>query len=445
MPVDPVRDAAIDVLIRVVEKNAHIAQALDRTLTRKAGKLSGRGRRFLTHLVYGTTRHALLCDEVLTPLLHQPLEKLPLAIRLVLRMGVFQALFCGNVTFPSMVHTSVDLAKKRGHAGTARLVNAVLKRVPQTLEQVSLPDTKHAPAEYLSLRYSMPRWLVDRWLGEFGFETTESICEASSTEAPRMLRTNTALTTRDELQATFKKSNISSTAIEEIPEALTLGDAPVPFTSKAFQHGLFFVQDPASMLPANLLEPQPGETVLDLCGAPGGKTTHISQLTQGKAQIFCNDASPKKFRRVRENIQRLRAQGIQCVASDGRRPPFRQAFDRVLLDAPCSGLGTLRRRPDLKWRLHEQDIPRLATLQQALLRSAIEVCKNGGLVVYSVCTFTPEETGEVITSVLGDGTVAFEDGPEWLRPWKTDTGQYRILPGQSALDGYYLTRLRKIS
>ena len=445
MPVDPVRDAAIDVLIRVTEKNAHIAHALDRTLTRRAGRLSGRGRRFLTHLVYGTTRHALLCDEVLVPLLHQPLEKLPLAIRLVLRMGVYQALFCDNVTFPSMVHTSVDLAKKRGHAGTARLVNAVLKRVPQTLEQVSLPDREQAPAEYLSVRYSMPKWLVDRWLGEFGFEAAESICAASSTEAPRTLRTNTALTTRDELQATFKKSGIPSTAIEEIPEALTLGDAPVPITSKAFQRGLFFVQDPASMLPANLLEPKPGETVLDLCGAPGGKTTHISELSQGEARVICNDAGPKKFRRVQENIYRLQTQGVHCVASDGLHPPFRQVFDRVLLDAPCSGLGTLRRRPDIKWRLQEEDIQRLAALQRALLRSAIEVCKNGGLVVYSVCTFTPEETGEVIASVLGDGTVAFEDGPEWLKPWKTDRGQYGILPGQSALDGYYLARLRKIS
>ena len=195
MPVDPVRDAAIDVLIRVTEKGAHIAHAVDRTLTRKAGRLSGRGRRFLTHLVYGTTRHALLCDEVIAPLLHQPLEKLPLAIRLILRMGVYQALFSDNVTFPSMVHTSVDLAKKRGHAGTARLVNAVLKRVPQTLEQVSLPDRTEAPAAYLSVRYSMPRWLVDRWLGEFGFEAAESICTASSTPAsPTASSTGTSST-----------------------------------------------------------------------------------------------------------------------------------------------------------------------------------------------------------------------------------------------------------
>ena len=147
MPVDLVRDSAIDVLLRIANKDAHIAQALDRTLKRKEGRLSGRGRRFLTHLVYGTTRHALLCDEIIVPLLRQSIEKLPLPIRLILRMGVFQALFCGNVTFPSMVHTSVDLAKKRGHIGTARLVNAVLKRVPQSLEEGSLPDKAQAPAE----------------------------------------------------------------------------------------------------------------------------------------------------------------------------------------------------------------------------------------------------------------------------------------------------------
>ena len=445
MPVDLVRDSAIDVLLRIANKDAHIAQALDRTLKRKEGRLSGRGRRFLTHLVYGTTRHALLCDEIIVPLLRQSIEKLPLPIRLILRMGVFQALFCGNVTFPSMVHTSVDLAKKRGHIGTARLVNAVLKRVPQSLEEVSLPDKAQAPAEYLSVRYSMPPWLIERWLKEFDLELSETICAASDMEAPRCIRTNTMLTSRDELQATFNKRGVASLPFAQVPEALDLGDLPVPLKSKAFQAGLFFVQDPASMLPPNLLEPQPGDWVLDLCGAPGGKTTHITQLTQGEARVVCNDLSPHKFRRVRENVQRLQTPGVYCVASDGARPPFRPIFDRVLLDAPCSGLGTLRRRPDLKWRLRESDIPRLAALQQTLLRSAIEVCKNGGLVVYSVCTFTPEETGEVVDSVLGDGTVAFEDGPEWLRPWKTDRGQYRILPGQSALDGYYLTRLRKIS
>lgn len=445
MPVDIVRDSALDTLTRIFEKDAHIAQAIDRTLQRKSGRLSGRGRRFLTHLVYGTTRHTILADHVLKPLLHGPMEKLPFPILLILRMGVFQSLFCRNVTFPAMVHTSVDLAKKRGHAGTARLVNAVLKRVPETLDAVSLPGKSSEPADFLSVRYSMPRWIIDRWLKEFTFDDTESICEALGTEAPSIIRANTLLTTRGDLQRTLEKTGVPSTPHPSLPEALDLLDSPVPLRSKAFQRGLFFIQDPSSMLPPHLLEPKPGEKILDMCAAPGGKTTHMAQLTEGKAHIFCNDLRPQKFYRVYENIDRLQIPHIHCLISDATHPPFQPDFDRVLLDAPCSGLGTLRRRPDIKLRLTPRGISTLASFQRRLLRSAIELCKNGGLIVYSVCTFTPEETEEVIATVMGDAPAVFEDGPEWLDPWKIDDGRYRILPGPDAMDGYYLARLRKDS
>ena len=167
---------------------------------------------------------------------------------------------------------------------------------------------------------------------------------------------------------------------------LDLGESAIPIRGKAFQRGLFFIQDAASMLPPNLLEPKPGERVLDLCGAPGGKTTHIAALTRGEARVICNDSARHKFHRVMENIEGLQTPGVFCLASDALLPPFGQHFDRVLLDAPCSGLGTLRRRPDIKWRIIPERISRLAELQLALLRSAIQVCKNGGRVVYSVCT-----------------------------------------------------------
>ncbi|MCP4644771.1 MAG: 16S rRNA (cytosine(967)-C(5))-methyltransferase RsmB, partial [bacterium] len=181
MPVDAVRDGAIDVILRVFEKNAYLDVSLDKTLRRK--KLKERGRRFLTHLAYGTVRHRLLSDHILTPLLHQPLEKLPKPILAVLRMGAFQALFCNQVTFPAMVHTSVDLAKKRGHAGTARLVNAVLKRVPQSLDEVTLPDPEREPVRHLSVRYSLPVWLVEQWHADFGADRARAMCEASDVPA----------------------------------------------------------------------------------------------------------------------------------------------------------------------------------------------------------------------------------------------------------------------
>lgn len=444
MPVDPVRDAAIDVLLRVFERDAHLDEALDTTLRRKTN-LGERGRRFLTQLVYGTVRHKLLGEYIIRPLLRQPFEDLPAPIRAILRMAVFQTLFCEQVTYPAMVHTSVELAKKRGHAGTARLVNAVLRRVPVTLDAVGLPERSGDPAAYLSTRHSMPRWLIDRWLTQFGFADAERLCAALNTHAPAAIRVNTAKASRDEVMRYLLKAGFQVTHATPIPEELTLPDAGRLLHSKWFQRGYFILQDPAAMLVAHLMEPQPGEKILDMCAAPGGKTTHLAQLAGLSARICAMDVTSSKLARIRENSARLELPGIVTVGGDGLAPPFSGAFDRVLLDAPCSGLGTLRRHPDLKWRMTAETIGRLAMVQRALLRSAITLCKNGGLVVYAVCTFSPEETIDVVNAALAEGAVEAEDGPAWLQPWRVTKGQYRTLPQDAALDGFFLMRFRKRS
>ncbi len=443
MPVDIVRDTAVDVLLRVFTKDAHIADAIDRSLRRKAGRLSPRGRRFMTQLVYGTTRHALLADHILRPLLHQSLDKLPVPILLILRMGVFQSLFLDSVTFPAMVHTSVDLAKKHGHVGTARLVNAVLKRVPQSVDEVVLPAD---PQQRISIRYSIPPWLVENWTKEYGIDGAEKLCAVSNQEAPRTLRVNTLRTTPGDLIKRLEKNGILTEPVSAVPEALRILDGPLPTDTKAFIEGLFYIQDPASMLPALLLDPKPGERILDLCAAPGGKATHLAALAGGNARVVAADLEARRLLRVQENAERLQVPGISPLCADANRPPFAPGcFTAVLLDAPCTGLGTLRRRPDLKWRVKPGDPARLAEQQRALLRSAIALCENGGRVVYSVCTVTPEETAGVVEAIKGDGSVVCEDGPDRFNPWKKSPGQYLIPPDSPELDGYFLARLRKRS
>jgi 16S rRNA (cytosine967-C5)-methyltransferase len=414
--------------------------SLDRTLRRK--ELSDRGRRFLTQLVYGTVRHRVLCDYVLQPLLEQTLDKLPLPIHTILRMGIYQALFLNQVTFPAMVHTSVDLAKKRGHAGTARLVNAVLKRVPQSIEAVHLPP-REEPVQFLRIRYSMPRWIADAWVREYGFEQAEAMCQASDEPALATLRANTLRIAPEALAERLAKTGYVTEKRTPIPEELTILDGPPPARSKLFQEGLFFIQDPASMLPPHLLEPQPGDRVLDMSAAPGGKTTHIAQLSGNRARIVAMDANEHKLELVRENAERLGAEGIDCLCGNGEQPPLAPGFDRILVDAPCSGLGTLRRHPDLKWRVKSTDPAELAAIQLRLLRSALALCENGGVIVYSVCTFTKTETEEVVDAVLKDGSAAPDEGPEWLAQWKIRPGMYRVLPEKGGLDGFFLMRLRK--
>ncbi len=443
MPVDPVRDAAIDVLLRVFERGVYLDRSLDKTLRRK--RLGDRGRRFLTNLVYGTVRHRILIDHALKAICHQPLEKLPFPILTVLRMAVYQSLFVDQVTRPAMVHTSVDLAKRRGHAGTARLVNAVLRRAPQSLEDVKLPVRETDFAAFLGVRYSLPDWLVALWRAEYGDVTAEAIAAASGLEAPSCLRVNTLKTNAGELITSLAASGIAATKATVIPEEVTLASGRPPTRTKRFLEGHFMVQDAASMLPAHLLEPHAGERVLDLCAAPGGKTTHLAQLSRGRAHIVAMDRGRFRLDRVAENVARLELSGVSLLCGDGTRPPLRGGFNRVLVDAPCSGLGTLRRHPDLKWRITERDLGELAALQGALLRSARDLCENGGLIVYSVCTFTRQETCDVVADVLREGGLEAEDGPEFLDRWKTDRGQYQTLPSGEALDGFFLMRLRKAS
>ncbi|MBN2308724.1 MAG: RsmB/NOP family class I SAM-dependent RNA methyltransferase, partial [Candidatus Hydrogenedentes bacterium] len=213
--------------------------------------------------------------------------------------------------------------------------------------------------------------------------------------------------------------------------------------TKLFGNGRFFIQDPASMLPAHLLEPEAGDRILDLCAAPGGKTTHLAELARGKAAIVALDRHLWRAGLIVENAQRLATPGIMVACADGTQPPVLPGFDRVLVDAPCTGLGTLRRHPDLKWRVKREDPARLAETQRALLRSAVQLCKNAGVIVYSVCTLSSEETEGVVRSIVDEGAVVPEDGPEWLDQWKTETGKYRTRLDEGGLDGFFLTRLRK--
>lgn len=439
MPVDPVRDAAIDVLLRVFEKDAYVSNSLDRTLRRKQG-LSPRGKRFLTQLAYGTARHKLLCEHIVRPLLHQPFDKLPAPIQTILRMGVFQSLFCNQVTFPAMVHTSVDLAKKRGHAGTARLVNAILNRAPQSLDDVAFPE--RGTADFLSVRYSLAPWLAEHWIETYGYDEAPAFAEAADEEAPRVVRVNTRVTTAEKLVGDLAKADCAAAPHPDVPNALVLADPP-PTRGTLFRDGHFYIQDAASMLAPHLLEPQPGETVLDLCAAPGGKTTHLAELSE--ATIVALELHAHKIMPLLENQARLGHGNIRIVVADGKAPPFGSTFDRVLLDAPCTGLGTLRRHPELKWRVRAEDPARLADEQRDLLRSAASLCKIQGVLVYSVCTFTPEETQGVVEPILGELPLEAEDGPAWLNPWKIAPGTYRVLPRKGPLDGYFLMRFRKVS
>ncbi len=440
--VDVVRAGAINTFLRWEDTKLPIDECISRTLKRRG--YSTKGRKFFANLVYGTLRNMYLIDHIISQFCNRPLETLPKPIQYILRIAVYQLFFCHQVTKPAVVHTSVELARVFGHIGLARLVNAILRNIPENIDDIQLPHREEDEYQYLSIKYSIPLWILKEYEKNFGKDTLEEFCK-STTEVPYMaIRTNLTLITPEELQKRLLKIGIEAQHLTPVPEELSLPPTYLLIDCPLFKQGLYTVQDPASMLCVHALQPKPYEKIVDICSAPGTKATHIGEFTFSNAKVYALDIHSRRIFRVQENIRRLKLKNIFTLIGDGVSLPFPDdTFDKVLLDAPCSGLGTIRRNPDLKYNMNKESVIRLAILQKKLLNEAIRICKKHGTIVYSVCTFTEEETKKVVEPFITSKKVLPIDGPELLNQWKTTTGIYQTLPTKSLWDGFFLTILQK--
>jgi len=439
--VDIVRAAVINTLLRWETGKLPIDECISRTLKRKT--YSTRGRRFFAYLVYGIIRNLDLLDYIISLYFKNSLDELPRPILYILRSAVFQIYFCDIVTIPAAVHTSVDLARTFGHAGLARMTNAVLRKLPENFEDIPIPSKEKDLYEYLSIRYSIPKWILHEFTQRFGNIELEDFA-LSVSEIPYLsIRTNMMLTCPEELEKRLKKIGIEAQHLTPVPEELSLNSTYLLTDCPLMRQGLYTIQDPASMLSVYALNPQSGDLILDICSAPGTKTTHIAEFTRNKSTIYSVEIHPGRIRRIHENIQRLKCKDIFPVCSSGTDLPFPdETFDRILLDAPCSGLGTLRRNPDIKYNIKQEALPRLSKLQKSILTEACRVCKKGGIIVYSVCTFTKDETLNVVNEFIEEKKLIPINGPELLNPWKIQTGQYQTIP-KNLWDGFFLTVFQK--
>ncbi|MCX8065629.1 MAG: 16S rRNA (cytosine(967)-C(5))-methyltransferase RsmB [Candidatus Hydrogenedentes bacterium] len=441
--VDLVRAGVINTLLRWEDTKLPIDECISKTLKRKG--FSTKGRRFFANLIYGTLRNLYFLDYIISKYSFKPLETLPKPIQYILRIAVYQLFFCTQVTRPASVHTSVELARAFGHIGLAKLVNAILRNIPEKLEEIPLPNREEDEYQFLSIKYSIPVWILREYEKNFGKKTLEEFCIAT-TEVPFMaVRTNTTLISREELQKRLSKIGIETQHLTPIPEELSLPPTYLLIECPLFKQGLYTIQDPASMMCGHALQPKPYEKIADICSAPGTKATHIAELTSSTAKVYALDINSKRILRIKENIRRLKLKNIFTLVADGTSLPFQdETFDKVILDAPCSGLGTIRRNPDLKYNASKESVIRLAILQKKLLGEAIRICRKGGIIVYSVCTFTEEETRKVVESFINHNKVLPIDGPELLEQWKIGTGTYQTLPTKNLLDGFFLTILQKL-
>jgi 16S rRNA (cytosine967-C5)-methyltransferase len=446
----PARQAALKVLYAIDAQQAYTDVALRQALGQS--RLERRERAFITECVYGVVRWQGRIDWLLQHVCHRPLEALTPWIRNILRLGVYECLWMQGTPARAAVHEAVILAHRYGHRGTARLVNGVLRTLLRQHHTYHPPDAERAPAAHLAVMGSHPQWLLERWLERYGWTRTQAICEANNRPAGLTIRAHTLRISRQDLAARLRAEGVTEVEATGLgPQALQMQGTSRLDQLPSYREGLLQVQDSGAMLVAPLCEVRPGQRVLDACAAPGGKTTHLAQLMRDEGCIIALDAQPGRLRLLRQNLQRLQLTCVTPLAANATLPlPLHAChgkFDRILVDAPCSGLGVLRRHPDIKWRKTEADVRRLQALQLALLNQLLPSLAFEGLLVYSVCSNEPEETHQVVQRVLHQHPElqlhAIEAGyPQPLPELSATAGTLDLTPEQLGTEGVFVARFR---
>jgi 16S rRNA (cytosine967-C5)-methyltransferase len=367
-------------------------------------------------------------------------------VRNLLRLTAYQLQFLSKAPAYAAVNDAVALAKRRAHGEAAPFINAVLRSL--TRSGGNLPPFPEDPVEAAGTRLAFPSWLARRWASRLGLDEAERLMTALDERPEVTIRANLLKCTRAQLaQRLVKEEEVACSATTFAPEGLALEQPGPAFRFKAFTEGWFTVQDEASILVGHLLAPKLGETVADVCAAPGTKTTHLAALMQNSGKVVAMDPNAARLKLVAQSAVRLGITIVECHggSAEALAPRFKDRFDRVLVDAPCSNLGVLRRNPDVKWRRTEADLPRLALRQRAILDAAASMCRPGGTLVYATCSLEPEENEGIVLPFL-------EAHPEWRLDPPAEAefpipfeppGVLRCLPHKHGTDGFTAFRLKR--
>jgi 16S rRNA (cytosine967-C5)-methyltransferase len=443
LPSNP-REAALRILHAVDTRNAFSDRMLDGAHAEAAENGEGvRDEALLHELVKGTLRWRGRLDYALDKLVHIGLSQVQPWVKNVLRMGAYQIIFLDRIPPHAAVDESVKLAHKYGHPGTAGLVNSVLRRLVD--EKASLdPPTGNDP-ESLAAWGSHPLWLVERWCDRFTPESTRGLMLANNRPSRVGVRVNRLRGTREQLIERLAQENVSATPATLSPDLVWLEPHTTPGALKAFKEGWCTVQDESEALVARLVAPQPHERILDLCAAPGGKCTHMAELIGDEGEVWAMERAPDRMQSLEMSVARLGTHSVHVVLGDGRNYAFPMPFDRVLVDAPCSGLGVLGRRADARWRKGPEVLREMPAIQLELLASAGRRVRPGGVLVYSVCSFEPEETSEVVERFLRQNPAFILESASGMVPDPVveHNGFMTVLPHIHGCDGAFAARFRK--
>ena len=447
---DP-RSTAATVLNRLDEQRVPLDQVLD--ALEDEGRFSAmppRDRSLFNALVYGVLRWRGRLDWMIGRFSKTPLHRIDPRVLNMLRLGAFQIALLDRIPVSAAVNTSVNLVKTVAPPWVVRFTNAVLRNLAGGYRALPLPDPQKDPVRALAVEASFPEWLIRRWLNRFGVDETAAFCHAVNTIPPITVRVNTLRTDRNRLTASLLNHAVRVEPSVYAPDGVDLWRLKQPLqTLNAFRDGWFQVQDAAAQLVSLFVDPKPGESILDACAGLGGKTGHLAQLMCDRGAVTAMDRDAGKLDRLAAEMKRL---GIACVRPLVHHwpedPLIEGGFDRVLLDAPCSGLGVLRRNPDAKWTTAESDLTRHQERQGRILSRTAACVRPGGLLVYAVCSTEPEETEAVLGRFLEEHpNFSIDTTPGKLTDAAcrtlTPAGHLRTLPHRHGMDGFFAARLKR--
>ncbi|MBR8834483.1 MAG: 16S rRNA (cytosine(967)-C(5))-methyltransferase [Stigonema ocellatum SAG 48.90 = DSM 106950] len=482
------------IALRDVHKGAYVDIALDRVLQKV--NLPDNDRRLVTELVYGCVRRQRTLDVLIDQLGKKKSHQQPKDLRTILHLGLYQLSYQQRIPPSAAVNTTVQLAKANGFSGLTGFVNGLLRQYirvggmgngewgvgnrewgdrgdrgdrgvnnycsssssssssPPSSPSSPSPPTPHSPlptpllVERLGILHSFPDWIIQVWVEQLGLTEIEQLCEWMNKTPAIDLRVNPLRTSLEEVEAALQSAGVLSKRLPHLPQALRLLSSTGPIQNlPGFNEGWWTVQDSSAQLVSHLLDPQRSEVVIDSCAAPGGKTTHMAELMGDEGKIWAGDRTASRLGKLQENAQRLKLQSIEIFTGDSRNlPQFQNSADRVLLDAPCSGLGTLHRHADARWRQTPETVQELSLLQKQLLSHTSTFVKPKGVLVYATCTLHPAENEDVISSFLTEHPNWEIEPPNPDSPacaYSTPQGWIKVWPHRHDMDGFFMVRLRR--
>jgi 16S rRNA (cytosine967-C5)-methyltransferase len=452
MPFD-VRKTAL-VILNTLEEGQRNLDILMEDCYRREQHASRRDRALLQALVYGVLRWRGRLDFIIANFSSTRFDKINPKVLNILRLALFQIIYLDRVPNSAAVATAVDLAKRFRAPWVVGYVNALLRKAAREYWDVPFPDMEQDPIAALSAEKSFPGWIIRRWLNRYGSKHTVALCDAANSIPPITVRTNTLKTSPRELLKSLENesSQVNQTLYSPVGIGIVHPRSSIPGLS-AFKAGWFQVQDEAAQLVSLLLDPKPGQTVLDACAGLGGKTGHIAQLMKNQGRVVALEKDVRKLQHLENEMQRLGVSIVSTLCHDLQKAlPKNQptGFDRVLLDAPCSGLGVIRRNPDIKWLKTKKELTKNRTRQLRLLENLCSAVKPGGILAYAVCSTEPEENEEVIHSFLEKHTDFVVDKhlgglPDKVKKTAVSNGFFKTHPNLTEMDGFFSVRLQRLA